>query len=174
MKEIAVAPLSDGRLQIWAIGAQGGILSSRKVNAGANADWTDLDNFLIDVGPLPAAAAHVAVAPLSDGRLELWVTLADGRLFTAWQNQTDPVVAWTGWTDFLAVAGSIPTGVAQVAVARLPDGRLQLWATAANGHLFTSWKTQTDPNAGWTAWSDFQAEVGAVQGGIPRRRRAAV
>ena len=166
MKEIAVAPLSDGRLQVWAIDAQGGILSSRKVNSGANAGWTDLDNFLIDVGPLPAGATHVAVAPLSDGRLELWVTLADGRLFTAWQNQTDPVVAWTGWTDFLAVAGSIPTGVAQVAVARLPDGRLQLWATAVNGHLFTSWKTHTDPNAGWTAWSDFQAEVGAVQSGV--------
>jgi hypothetical protein len=41
MKELAVAPLFDGRLQLWAIDDQGGVLSSRKVDIDSNADWTD-------------------------------------------------------------------------------------------------------------------------------------
>lgn len=166
MKELAVAPLSDGRLQLWTIDGVGGVLSSRKVAVDSNADWTDLSDFLAEVGPLPAAATHVAVAPLSDGRLELWVTLANGRLFTAWQIVTDPNVAWSGWSDFLAEVGPIPAGVAHVAVARLSDRRLELWATTANGGLLTTWKTQTNANATWSGWSDFLAEVGPISAGV--------
>lgn len=166
MKELAVAPLSDGRLQVWAIDEAGGVLSSRKVAVDANTDWTDLSDFLPEVGPLPMAATHIAAAALSDGRLELWVTLANGQLFTAWQIVTDADVAWSGWSDFLAEVGPIPEGVAHVAVARLPDGRLQLWAATSEGDLLTTWKTQTNANANWSVWSSFLAEVGPITTGV--------
>ena len=166
MKELAVAPSSDGRLQLWVIDDSGGVLSARKAAVDSNADWTDLNDFLLEVGPLPAAAAHVAVAPLSDGRLELWVTLVNGQLFTAWQTQTDPNAAWSGWSDFLAEVGPIAAGVAHVAVAPLSDGRLELWAVDSNGGLFTTWKTQVDANASWSGWSDFLGEVGSVAAGV--------
>jgi hypothetical protein len=34
-----------------------------------------------------------------------------------------------------------------------------LWASTADGGLFSSWKTTTNPNATWTGWADFIAEV---------------
>jgi hypothetical protein len=99
---------------------------------------------------------------LSDGRLELWATNAAGGLFTTWKTTTDPNATWTPWSDFLAEVGPLAGGARQVAVAPLSDGRLELWATNAAGGLFTKWKTTTDPNATWTPWSDFLAEVGPL------------
>src|SRR5712691_5710594 len=61
--------------------------------------------------------------------------------------------------DFLAETGPLPAAASQVAVAPLSDGRLQLWAVDAQGGLLTTWKTTTDPNAGWVPWADFLAEV---------------
>ena len=168
MEEVVVAPLSDGRLQLWAIDGLGGVFSSRKVDVGSEADWTDFGEFLTESGPLPGAAAGLAVARLSDGRLQLWVTLANSRLLTTWQTQTDPNIAWTGWIDFLAKVGLLPASVAHVAVAPLSDGRLELWATTANGGLFTTWKNQADPNANWSGWSNFLTEVGSVPAGVSR------
>jgi hypothetical protein len=166
MKDIALAPLGDRRLQIWAVDDDGALLSSRKVNVGADADWTDLTDLVADIGPLPAAAAHVAAAPLSDGRVELWVSLVDGRLFSAWQTSFDTNATWSAWHDFLAEVGPLPGGVTGMAVAALPDARLQLWVATSNGGLFSTWKVQVDPNAAWSGWNDFFAEAGALSSSI--------
>ncbi|MGE5765337.1 MAG: M64 family metallopeptidase [Mycobacterium leprae] len=56
-----------------------------------------------------AGYPQTAVAPLSDGRLELWATTAAGRLFTTWKVSTDPNADWVPWADFLAEVGALPT-----------------------------------------------------------------
>ena len=61
-----------------------------------------------------------------------------------------------------------------VAVAALPDRRLELWATDNQGGLFTTWKVDTDPNANWSGWSDFLAEVGPLPGGAAQVAVAAL
>ena len=38
----------------------------------------------------------------------------------------------------------------QLAVANLPDGRLQLWSVDENLALFSRQQQTTDPNSGWT------------------------
>jgi hypothetical protein len=41
----------------------------------------------------------------------------------------------------------------------LPDGRLELWVSDGAGGLWSTWKTTTDPNANWSGWADFLAEI---------------
>jgi hypothetical protein len=163
---VAVAPLSNGALELWATDKNGGLWTSWKINANANADWTGWSDFLGEVGAIPAGVASVAVAPLSNGALELWATDKNGGLWTCWKVDSTPGANWTGWADFLAEVGAIPAGVANVAVAPLSNGALELWATDKNGGLWTSWKVNANADADWTGWSNFLAEVGAIPAGV--------
>jgi hypothetical protein len=163
---VAVAPLPDGSLELWASTAQGGLFTTWKLNNDPNADWAGWSDFLAEVGPLPGAVTAVAVAPLSNGSLELWASTAQGGLFTTWKLTAQPDADWAGWSDFLAEVGPLPDAVATVAIAPLSDGSLELWASTAQGGLFTTWKLNNDPNADWAGWSDFLAEVGPLPGAV--------
>jgi len=156
---VAVAPLSDGRLQFWAVDRQGGVSTSWKTSTDPNAGWTSPTDFLESVGPLPTGCAQIAVAPLSDGRLQLWATDNAGGVSSTWKSSTDPNSSWTPWVDFLAGVGPLPAGCIEMAAAPLSDGRLQLWATDSKGGVSSCWKTSTDPNSSWTEWSRFEAEA---------------
>ncbi len=166
MSRIAVAPLSDGRLELWAGNAQGGLFTSWKLTSDPDADWAGWSDFLAEVGPIPGGVASVAVAPLTDGRLELWLSTTQGGLFTSWKLTTDPNADWSGWSDFLAEVGPVPGGVASIAVAPLADGRLELWAVTTQGGLFSTWKLTTDPNSNWAPWFDFLAYRGGLPSGV--------
>src|SRR5262249_48867603 len=120
-------------------------------------DWTLWSDFLAKVGTLANGARQVAVAPLPDGRLQLWVVDGAGGFWSTWKTTTDPNADWTPWEDFLGGVGTLANGVRQVAVAALPDGRLQLWVVDGAGGVWSTWKTEMDPDAPWTLWSDFLA-----------------
>jgi hypothetical protein len=47
---VTVAPLSDGRLTVWAVTTAGGVHMTSKVNADPNGNWGPWANFLIEVG----------------------------------------------------------------------------------------------------------------------------
>jgi hypothetical protein len=160
-RQVAVAPLSDGRLQLWVVDANGGLWSSWKHTTDPNSGWTGWNNFLAGVGPLPAGARDICVGPLPDGRLQVWVSDANGGLWSCWKITTDASANWTQWSDFFAGVGGLPGGARKLAVAPLADGRLQFWAADGSGGLWSCWKMTTDPNAGWTGWRDFLAEVNA-------------
>lgn len=165
-QQLAAAPLPDGRLQLWVADGGGGLQSTWKKSADPNADWSGWADFLSEVGAVSGGVTQVAAAPLPDGRLELWAVDRTGGLLTTWKETTDPDANWTAWSDFLHETGPVPEGVHQVAVATLPDGRLELWVVDKRGGIRTSWKTTPDPDATWSQWSDFIAEVGAVTGGV--------
>jgi hypothetical protein len=153
--ELAVVQLMDRRLILWAIAGNGVIYASWKTSDDPNAGWSPWSDFYGEVGGLAAGARSLAVAPLTDGRLELWATDGNGALLTTWQAVRDPNSSWVGWNDFGASAGWLAGGARAVAVGPLSDGRLELWATDAYGSLLSSWKVTTDPNAGWTPWTEF-------------------
>lgn len=163
--DIAVAPLPDGALEFWAADTNGKLWTTWKVDPSPGANWSSpWTDFLAEVGGLPSGVNRVAVAPLSDGRLELWVTDMNGSLWTTWKVDPSPGANWAPWSDFLAEVGSLPAGVKQIAVAPLSDGGLELWAVDANGKLWTTWKVDPSPNANWAPWTDFLAEVGSLPG----------
>jgi hypothetical protein len=160
--DIAVAPLSDGRVELWVSTEQGQLLTAWKTAVDPDASWSLWSDALAESGPLPGIATAVAVAPLSDGRLELWVSTEQGQLLTAWKTTVNPDAPWTLWSDALAESGPLPGTVTDIGVAPLPDGRLELWVSTNQGQLSTTWKTAVDPDAAWTSWSDFLAEVGPL------------
>jgi hypothetical protein len=165
VQQVAMAPLSDGRLESWVVTTGGGLFTTWKLTTDPNADWAGWVDFQAEVGALPGGARQVAVAPLPDGRLEVWATTGTGQVFSTWKTTTDPNSAWAPWFDFLAYRGGLPAGVEKVAMAPLSDGRIESWAVTGGGGLFSTWKLTTDPNADWAGWVDFQAEVGALPGG---------
>ncbi|WP_256436313.1 hypothetical protein [Brevibacillus sp. HB1.4B] len=40
------------------------------------------------------------MAPLNDGRLQVWVADQSGDIHTQWKVSTDPNAAWTPWKRF--------------------------------------------------------------------------
>ena len=99
--QIAVAALPDGRLELWATDRGGGLQTTWKVDTDPNANWSGWSDFLAEVGALTNGATDLCVAPLPDGRLELWAADGQGGLFTTWKVDTDPNANWSGWSDFL-------------------------------------------------------------------------
>jgi hypothetical protein len=113
--------------------------------------------------PGAARAGDLAVAPLPDGRLQLFV-ISHGQLFTAWKQTRNPNSSWTPLAVFDPVVGG---KVKDVTVGRLPDGRLQLFVMGPEG-LYTSWKQNPNPGAGWTEWTPFEAPPAPVPESGPR------
>lgn len=93
----------------------------------------------------------VAAGDLEDGRIQVFGIQTNGQLVSRWKTSNDPNSGWTAWSAFQTPPG----GVTSIAVGYLSDGRMQLFATDPHGNTFSSWKTTTDPNASWTAWSAF-------------------
>jgi len=100
----------------------------------------------------PAHSAQFIVAgDLEDGRIQVFAIESNGRIETRWKTSPDPNSGWTAWSPFQTPPG----GVTTISVGYLSDKRMQLFATQPNGSTVSSWKTSTDPNAGWTPWSAF-------------------
>lgn len=60
--------------------------------------------------------------------------------------------------------------VQSVTAARLTDGRPQLFAGSSHG-LFTTWKVNELPDAGWTGWQPFPSTTaGWCRSPRPRSR----
>jgi len=94
------------------------------------------------------SSSKVAVGELSDGRLQVFEITADGRLRSRWKISTDPNSAWTGWV----YSTDLPAPFQSIAVGKLPDRRLQLFAVDVNGVSWSKWKVTTDSNSTWTEW----------------------
>jgi len=96
----------------------------------------------------PTAVKQIAVAPLSDNRLQLWAIDDENHLWYCTKATTETYSGWAAWSRF----DETPEGQA---VAPLPDGSLQLWTIDVMGQLWTCYQTSRDSNAKWTTWSKF-------------------
>ena len=82
------------------------------------------------------------------------------RSVSRWKQTPDPNSGWTDWSNFQTPPG----GVTSICVGYLSDKRMQLFVTGAPAGTtqLSCWKTTTDPNAAWTAWSAFDSSVDAA------------
>ena len=118
----AAASLSDGRVHLFVIdgSSPGQIWSTWQETSGPNSAWTSLSPF-----QTPEKGAYcVTAAPLSDGRLQLFVTdgYSLGQIWSTRQESTDPN---SGWTP-LSPLQSLITAVRFLAVGSLSDRRVLL------------------------------------------------
>ena len=145
VSSICVGFLSDKRMQLFATNAQGTTISCWKTTTDPNAAWTAWSGFG------GASLKFVCAGDLEDGRTQVFGIQTNGQIVSCWKQTTDPNSAWTAWSNFQAPAA----GVSSMCVGFLSDQRMQLFATNAQGTTVSCWKTTTDPNAAWTAWSGF-------------------
>src|SRR5208282_126090 len=89
----------------------------------------------------------VAAGDLEDGRIQLFGIEPSGQIVSRWKQTADPSSGWTVWSSFQTPAGS----VSFICVGFLSDKRMQLFATNAQGHTISCWKTTTNPNSAWSA-----------------------
>lgn len=93
----AIAPLSDGRLQAWSVDYNGNIWSREKTTTSSSSSWTPWVAFQ----GLEEMAITIAVAPLSDGRLQLLATDNYGKVWSCWKQTTESTSPWSPWTSFM-------------------------------------------------------------------------
>jgi len=146
---ISAAALEDGRPQLFLLDAQNRVWSAWKETTDPGSAWTPWSPF-----PSPAGATPVAISAVSleDKRPQLFLLDEQARVWSAWKETTDPGSAWTPWSPFPGPAGATPVAIS---VATLEDGRPQLFLVDEQARVWSAWKTTTDPNSAWTAWSSF-------------------
>jgi hypothetical protein len=150
-KQVAAAPLSDGRLQFWAVDTSGRIWSCWKTTTNPNSNWSSWALQWTAQLP-PFSANYVTAAQLSDGRLQFWAVDTTGKTWSCWKSTTDPNASWTAWVSQWTTQAQ-PFIAKTVVAARLSDKRLQFWAVDTNGHIWSIWKTDTGSSAAWTNWT---------------------
>jgi hypothetical protein len=112
--------------------------------------------------------SSLAASQLSDQRIQVFAADTNGNLWSIWQNNV--AGDWTpAWQSFPGLPNGqpilhdpnlppdqVPNGVQQIlALAPLPDARLQLFAVDDEGNVWTTWKETTDADSGWGAWTQF-------------------
>jgi len=184
-----------GRLMVFACDSEAsasnsndlGLYVTMKSSEESDAEWLPWTNPPYPVqqgGSSSYSASQVAVVPLADGRLQLWVSVTeeDGpiTLYSCVQN----AVAWnaplySNWTPFAlgttyGVAEPYQAALLNPVAASFPNNNLsqpgfqaQIWLPT--NPVITSLRQSasapaelTDPLVGWSQWSEF-----AALGGVP-------
>jgi hypothetical protein len=153
---LGVGHLSDGRLQVWAHRADGTMDTTWKTAPHPNASWAPWAPMV----PQFSAATSMAVGNAGNPPNEITQLWAIGfesfSLSTTWKMSPDSNSGWWDWQKMEPDPGPVES----VAVAKLPDGRLQLFVLQVNPQgryddprtILTSVKQTTDPGAAWTNW----------------------
>jgi hypothetical protein len=159
---------------VWAVGDEGilywisaTIFYGDEGNLAAGPNWGEWQPFI----QLPdgATVTSFAAGLLTDGRIQLFASCANGTLYSIWQDDIETGAWLPGWTAFPQPGGrpvlvndtdnvlfpSISTQPLSLAIASLPDQRLQLFAIDDTASTWSTWKSTTDPDAGWVPWSEF-------------------
>lgn len=136
-----------GRLEAFVTGADGNLYHTSEATPSGPF------GALLSLGR-PTSVTFVgdpAVGVNADGRLEIFVIGSDGLLWHAWQ-----AAPGSGWSSFFPVGSAPPPGMqGEAAVSTNSDGRLEIFARAADNFVWHAW--QAAPNSGWGAWSRLGA-----------------
>jgi hypothetical protein len=133
---------ADGRLELFAFGADGAVWHIWQQAAGGWSGWHSLDT---PAGLTPFALAAGAAA---DGRLVVYALVLGGGLWR--RQQSAPGAGWDGWEDLGA-----PVGVAltSVAAGRFADGRQVTFAVGNDGNVWH--QAETSPGGVWGGWDNL-------------------
>jgi hypothetical protein len=164
---------ADGRLEIFALGNDGVLW--QKWQVAPNNGWNDTWKILGNLQPFAQALTdQFTVGSNQDGRQEVFAVRAfevNGFPMHIWQ--TAPNGGWSDWSVF---AHDLPAHDTlfirpsdRITVGRNEDGRLELFAIAADTALAHTW--QVAPNAGWSDWASLGQPRDTFDGAEPPKDR---
>ncbi|MFE9500657.1 right-handed parallel beta-helix repeat-containing protein [Streptomyces collinus] len=147
MRSVAAETNDDGRVELFALDKDGGVFHRWQERPDAvspdNAGWSSWDR-------LDGTLSSLSVArnkDQTDGRLELFGTNAQGKVWHRWQNQANATSheKWSLWAPF---DGSLSS----VAAETNADGRVELFGVNPEGKVWNRWQV---PKGDWTNWADL-------------------
>lgn len=144
----------SGKANLWAMPNLGNTLETR-AKSSASASWSQPAAF----NPQPSSSDGVIRAITAGksvpGRIQLFAALPDkaagsSALITTWETEENS----GNYNDWEPMEGAPPLALIGPCLTchNLPDGRLQLWAVAAEGDLMSCWKSGSERGAPWTSW----------------------
>ena len=151
MAQPVVGSNADGRLEVFAIGADGALWHIWQWRPGG--DWSEWASFGGSFDPAgDTGLIRPAVGTNADGRLEVFLRSPDGRLWHTWQ--LAPNDGWSALEPF-PFTGGLQSAPAVVSNA---DGRLEVFMVGDLGGLWHIW--QLAPNDGWSPLTSLLGPVG--------------
>ena len=163
MSKILAWPLSDGRLQIWAIRRPDGLSTCWKETTDPNAAWTPWQDHK---GAPPFTLEVRSAATLANGALQLFVGAAGpgpvggGFLLTTWKVSGESTAQWSDWQG-LSMDDTTPPNEAltDFSAGSLTDGRIQVFAPTTFGpnreRFLTRWQQGVNEPMSWSRTTDF-------------------
>jgi kumamolisin len=149
---VRVGRNQDGRLEAFGVGEDGQL--HHIWQTAPNNGWSGWDSL---GAPAPGLSiGDPRVISNQDGRLEVFVLANDQAVWHIWQ--TAPNSGWSGWASLGSPAVQIANGAPFP--GRNADGRLEVFATGADGNVYHIW--QTSPGNGWSAWAEM-THLAAIQ-----------
>jgi hypothetical protein len=137
---------APGKLDIFAVGSDGAIYTAAWDAQVANGAWRGW--WPVAGGRAPAGSRVHAVSRHPD-KLDVFVVVGDGAVYTAAWDQHVANATWRGWWRIGALK-SVPGG-AVTAVSRDP-GKLDVFAVGADGEVATAAWDQHVAGGSWRGW----------------------
>jgi hypothetical protein len=101
LQDVTAGSLSDGRPQLWAVdGINNQIYTSWKLSTDPKSLWNNWIPFPTPGTPAGSQFFSVAVVPLPDKRLQLFITDFNDVVWTAWKTTTAANSAWSNFSKF--------------------------------------------------------------------------
>ncbi|MFN2466219.1 MAG: CAP domain-containing protein [Candidatus Dormibacteria bacterium] len=134
---------SDGRIEAFGLGADGGLWHSWE--GAVNGSWTSW--YSLGTMSSGSFSSDPAAGINTDGRLEVFVTGADGSVCHTWQMSPGG-----GWSQLSSLGGP-GSGFAGISsIATNADGRLELFGVGRDGTVWHNWQWAAGGLSGWAGW----------------------
>jgi hypothetical protein len=162
---IAVVARDPNKLDVFVIGADGGIYTAAWDQHAANAQWRGWWRITSGQVPLTSSVAAVARDP---NKLDVFTIGADGGIYTAAWDQFVSNAEWRGW--WRITNGLVASNAPVTAVARDPN-KLDVFTIGLDGGLWTAAWDQFAANARWRGWwriGEGQGNQGAPLAAVAR------
>jgi len=94
--DISAVPLSDGRVQLFAVDTNFQLWSQWQESTNPGSGWTGWTPFAM---PPVVGVAEITGSPLLGGGTQLWAIDTDRNTWSCWKTG-DSNSAWTSWSTF--------------------------------------------------------------------------
>jgi hypothetical protein len=131
-----------------------------KNTTGLSSSWS---GWSLQGGQPVTITSQIQVGTLPDGDMAIFGIGSDGNIYE--DEKTGGVNSF--WSGFQEVSGSLASTPKFLSVGKLEDGRLQLFATAANGYVYSNYMTSTSATS-WYGWGvpDSSTQSGLFTGQV--------
>lgn len=151
---LSATALSDGRPYLLAIDTSGNIWATFKTATDPYAPWS---SWALQ-GTMPVQfTGQVQIGTLPNRSLDLFALGKDGNVYQNYELTADPDPQWNGWTSLGKPA--ISSGLANLSMFSLSDGRLTILGRASNGSVYSTYMKAPDPTL-WSSWSLQSSQSG--------------